>query len=995
MPGRSIASLHSVLDWDLTDFDRGTSHIEGTFGRLRTMAVNLTDTITGAFKKMTVGITLPFVALSAFSVKSASDAAELQSAYDQVFGNLSGMMNRWAEETGNVLGRATQTMQESAQQFQSIFSKALDPAPAAELSKEFAVLAEDLGSFKNLSSEVAREKIFAGLTGESEPLKKVGVLMNEATVKAKALELGLADVKGEVSEQNKILARAAVIREQLAAADGDVIRTSGEFANMWRSLKEEVSELTIEFGERFLPIATRVVGWARSAVQSIKDLPDGVKDAIVQFGSFLAVLGPVSLALSTLAIVLLPLFLARLSPVFFLISAVVNPIGTAVVSLWRLAGGLTGVVGGLARLLGGGGLRLFAGVLLRFFTGPIGLAITAALLFKDNIVASFSKIAEIASSRLGGKFTKLFDTLRAVILSVQIAFKDLSNSPIGDFFRKMIDLIGKAGEAYAVFAGTVLVEFLAVLLDVLTDSAEALLKFVNIVDALFRGEWAQAWDIATNGTGNAVNAIIDYVKNLFPFLRLAIELIERISGTSLGGDPQLPDFVKPFEFAGDDEQSSKIGGAPSTGTTKKVNGHGGRSGTTQAELDDRREEIRLMQALAVAREKGDFEQERALQRQIDLRDKIDGYLRAGLSIHAAHNAAEKDMLELEQARAEANAAILDSHERQIDLQLAEIRGDFEHLKNLKDEEFLEQRILFYREQEVDLINATRRANEDLVALEEARADAMSRRLADQEREHEIELARIRGDDPDHIRRLEENLRRDDRVEELREGGLSKADAESQAIREGLDRQRAHLQGTFRDTFRDGLRAAMDGKLGDFFQNWIKERSFNALSNVLDRLADGLANLVGGIGGSRGQSGGFFADLFGGLGDIFAPGGGIGGGLPGAGGGGILVNTSSVLGGSISPGFDNGGSFKIKGFPGIDQNLLSLNGNPIARVSAGEIMDVRQGNGGQISSGQGQDRGMTTNFHFHGSVTNPQEVRRSGVQAAAQLARAVSMGKRGV
>lgn len=995
MPGRSIANLHSVLDWDLSDFDRGTSHIEGTFGRVRAMAVNLSETINGAFEKMTTGITLPFIALSAFSVRSASDAAELQSAYDQVFGDLSGMMNRWAEETGNILGRSTQTMQESAQQFQSIFSKALDPAPAAELSKEFAVLTEDLGSFKNLSSEVARQKIFSGLSGESEPLKAVGVLMNEAAVKAKALELGLADVNGEVSEQNKVLARAAIIREQLAAADGDVIRTSDEFANMWRSLREEVSELTVEFGQRFLPMASRVVGWARSAVQAIKDLPEGVKDAIVRFGAFLAVLGPISLALSALALTLLPLFLARLSPVFLLISAVVNPIGTAAIALGRLAGGLRGVMGGVARLSGGGGLRMFAGLLLRFFTGPIGIAITAVLFFKDNIIAAFSKVAEIASSRLGGKFIGLFETLRAAISRVQTAFNDVSNSPVGDFFRKMIKLIGRLGEAITVFAGTVIVEFLALFLDMLTDAMEGLIKFIDIVDALLRGEWSKAWQIAKDGTGNAVSAMIGYVKSLFPFLRLAIELIERISGKNLGGDPQMPDFVKSFDYSRDDQKTRKIADKSAIGASSRpisstdakgrANDRSGPSGPSRAELSNRREEIRLMQALAVARESGNIEQERALQRQIDLRDKIDGYLRAGLSKQAAQSAAEKDMLELEQARAEANATILDAHERQFDLQLAEIRGDFEHLNNLKDVEFIERRILFYREQEIELLAATRRANEDLIALEAARADAINSRLADQEREHEIELARIRGDDPADIRQLEENLRRDDRIKELLEGGMNKADAESQAIREGLDRQRAHLQGTFRDTFRDGLRAAMDGNLGEFFQNWIKDRSFNALSNVLDRLADSLANLVFGGGQQQSSDGGLLQMLL----------GAIGGQSPGTRDSGSDAASLFASIASGLAGFNNGGSFEIKGFPGIDRNLLSLNGNPIARVSAGEIVNVKQGNASQASRSHNQNSGLIANFHFHGAVTNPQEVRRSGAQAAAQLSRAVSMGRRGI
>ena len=60
---------------------------------------------------------------------------------------------------------------------------------------------------------------------------------------------------------------------------------------------------------------------------------------------------------------------------------------------------------------------------------------------------------------------------------------------------------------------------------------------------------------------------------------------------------------------------------------------------------------------------------------------------------------------------------------------------------------------------------------------------------------------------------------------------------------------------------------------------------------------------------------------------------------------ISARASAIAASSSSfdgPGFATGGSFRIKGYPGIDKNLLSLNGNPVARVSSGEIMDVRRG-----------------------------------------------------
>ncbi|MGI9361622.1 MAG: phage tail tape measure protein, partial [Parasphingorhabdus sp.] len=602
MANGAIARLHASLSWDLNDFDRGTAHIEGVFGKIRAMAVALGNSIRSAFKGMTVGITAPFIALSAYAVKGASDATELQGAFDQVFGNLSKGMNDWAEETGNAMGRSTQTMQESARQFQMLFKKAMDPAAAAEMSKTFTVLAEDVDSFYNLASGEGRAKLFSGLTGESEPLKALGVFINETAVKAKALELGLGGVKRELTDQEKIMARLALIREQLADADGDVIRTSDELANSWRALKETVQELRVEFGERLEPIAKRLVTWARNLLVRIQALPDWVKDLAVKFGILVAAIGPVMLVFSSLAILLLPLLLARMNGIFWIISAILNPIFTAAVTLWDMAGGLAGVARALGGLTGAGGFALLRTIFLRL-TGPIGLAITAILFFKDSILSAFSKIGEYAQGRFGPALSRFFDVLGKLVATVSEKLDALAKSDVGQFFAKMIDWIEAVNEAWLVFLGKVLVEVMVGTLDILTKMTEDIIRFVDTVDGLLSGEWIRAWSIATDGTGNAVQAMINYLKMLFPWLYSAIQLIELISGKSLFPDNASPlgsavggaagMFFDALDQAEDGKGSPKAN-ASASGIPKTAGaGRKGRSGPSAAELEARQKELEL------------------------------------------------------------------------------------------------------------------------------------------------------------------------------------------------------------------------------------------------------------------------------------------------------------------------------------------------------------------------------------------------------------------
>lgn len=933
----SIATLSAALRWDLDEFDRGTRNIEGAFGRLRGLADGLSQAIANFGIRMSAAFTAPAIAIAGFSIKAASDVKELQSAFDFTFGQISGKMNAWAKETGDIMGRATSELQAGAMAFGQLFNQAAPTEQAAaKLSQRFAVLAQDVSSFYNISGDEALANLRSGLVGEAEPLRKFGVFLSAAAIEAKGLELGLIKTGEELTEQGKIMARAAFITEALSAANDDVVRTSGSFANLVRALKADLSELAVEIGERLLPYAERFVGWARGAVDWLRKLPEPVKAAIAGLGAFLAIIGPLSLALSGMVLLILPLFIARFGLIGQLLIAFLNPIGAAIVMLARFATSWT-AISAVLQMLGPFMLRLL---------GPIGLLISAVLLFKDKIIEAFLDIWAEAEASIGPPLQELFTRLAAISDSIGAAFDALANSQIGRFLQDVAEYIGEVIYWLLRLGGLAVITAIEGLIETLNGMAEYVAGVVDMVKKLLEGDWAGAWDSAAAVVGNAFARIAGWIKNIFPALSSLLNLMSKFLGTSdlLAGDKKRKPSMTSKEVealftglpgAGDFDGGGKVYGTGGDGEKTKKGGRKGRSGPSAAEFEARREEIRLVQALAVAREAGDLEAERSLQRQLDLFDKIERYERAGLSNQAAKIAAEKDLIELDEARALTIARELKTHERSIDMQLAQLRNDYAHIQILKDEQFLESRILFYREKELDLVNATRRATEDLLAIETARGEQIAKRAADQERVRQIELARIRGDDPGKVRAMEENLRIGDRADELQADGMSEADAIAQATQEGMDRSRAHLQGTFRDTFRVGLSAAMNGNLGEFFQNWIKEKSFNALSRVLDKLADSLANLIfggqqggGGLLGTIGKVVGIGASLFGGLGGNTA----------------IAMGAKSLqsLQGSFVPRFATGGSFGIKGHPGIDQNLLSLNGNPVARVSSGEIMNIQRG-----------------------------------------------------
>jgi murein DD-endopeptidase MepM/ murein hydrolase activator NlpD len=101
--------------------------------------------------------------------------------------------------------------------------------------------------------------IRAGLVGEAEPLRRFGVLLNEAAVKAEAYRSGIAKVGSVLTEQQKVQARANLIMAQTKLAQGDATRTADSFTNQMRKLQNQVRDTATELGLKLLPIATAVV----------------------------------------------------------------------------------------------------------------------------------------------------------------------------------------------------------------------------------------------------------------------------------------------------------------------------------------------------------------------------------------------------------------------------------------------------------------------------------------------------------------------------------------------------------------------------------------------------------------------------------------------------------------------------------------------------------------------------------------------------------------
>jgi hypothetical protein len=190
------------------------------------------------------------------AITSASNLQETINKTNVVFGAASGSIREFANTASTKLGQSKQQALDAAATFAAFGKSAgLAGEDLVDFSTDFVTLASDLASFNNTTPEEAIQAIGAALRGESEPIRKYNVLLSDAVLKNRALEMKIYDGTGALTAQQKIMATQAEIIDQANDALGDYERTSDGFANTTKSLTAQFEDLSAAIGGKFLPVA--------------------------------------------------------------------------------------------------------------------------------------------------------------------------------------------------------------------------------------------------------------------------------------------------------------------------------------------------------------------------------------------------------------------------------------------------------------------------------------------------------------------------------------------------------------------------------------------------------------------------------------------------------------------------------------------------------------------------------------------------------------------
>ncbi|MDD5367456.1 MAG: hypothetical protein PHQ40_00360 [Anaerolineaceae bacterium] len=294
--GDQTQALQKHEDKARTSTDHLGNALKGLVGHAKSAATGLGSLVVHV-AKLTAGLALGLVgaataagvaigALAAKTIGPASDLNETVSKVGVVFGDASGRVLAFGKDSATSLGMSENAALAAAGTYGNLFrSMGMTDDKSADMSVGIVKLAGDLASFNNLSPEEVLEKLRAGLTGETEPLKALGVNISAAALKTQALKMGFKEVNGELPAAAKAQASYALIMEQTALAQGDFARTSGGLANQQRILASQVENLKAKIGTALLPIVTRATTLLNNFLES-STMTKGVEWLTTKIGEF-------------------------------------------------------------------------------------------------------------------------------------------------------------------------------------------------------------------------------------------------------------------------------------------------------------------------------------------------------------------------------------------------------------------------------------------------------------------------------------------------------------------------------------------------------------------------------------------------------------------------------------------------------------------------------------------------------------------------------------
>lgn len=236
-------------------------------------------------------------------VKKASDLGETMSAVEQIFGSQADAIKAFGDTAAKSMGLSKVAALGAAKTF-AVFGKGagLADEDLTKFATGLTQTAVDMASFHNTSPEEAIQAVGSALRGENESIRKYGILLDDATLRQRAFQMGLIKTtKQALTPQQKVLAAQAEIMAQLGDAAGDQARTSDQAANTQKRLTAEWDDAQATLGELLLPYLLKAMELLEKIIPFIEDNAEIIVPLVGAIGAWAAIQGVLNFLLGVFA----------------------------------------------------------------------------------------------------------------------------------------------------------------------------------------------------------------------------------------------------------------------------------------------------------------------------------------------------------------------------------------------------------------------------------------------------------------------------------------------------------------------------------------------------------------------------------------------------------------------------------------------------------------------------------------------------------------------
>lgn len=223
---------------------------------------------------------ISFVAIYRAAAKLLGIAIAKSSQYMEDLNLFTVSMGQYAEEAYNYAQKVSEVMGIDPAEWmrnQGVFNTIISGFgvagdKAAFMSKNLTQLGYDLASFYNIDFESAMQKVQSGISGELEPLRRLGYDLSVARLEQERLNLGIDKSVSSMTQAEKSQLRYYAMMTQVTQVQGDMARTLENPANMLRVLRAELEQAARAVGNIFIPILTKVLPIAIAVASALQEI---------------------------------------------------------------------------------------------------------------------------------------------------------------------------------------------------------------------------------------------------------------------------------------------------------------------------------------------------------------------------------------------------------------------------------------------------------------------------------------------------------------------------------------------------------------------------------------------------------------------------------------------------------------------------------------------------------------------------------------------------